>query len=488
MHFFDKLETAIDRNSSLLIIGLDPNPEMLPPRYGFSSVASGENSERDTLMRGLRDWLQWIIAQTTDLVCAYKPTLGFYEALGSMGLDLLQDILSAIPAHIPVILDAKHSDLNTSTLMAETVFTQWQVDAITLSAYPGQDLVAPFLMYPGKAVFVLGCTSNPSASQLQDYPTAESPLYLQVIKESKNWGTADQVGLEIGTTSPNVLARVRTIAPERLILVRSIWQEAVDLPQILASGLNHTGEGLLIPIPQDWLSQENLAAQVRSLREQVNQIRTQKIQDHADCDLWFSNVCTLKQHPHLDLTLQLYDVGCILFGNFVQASGAVFPYYIDLRKIISNPQLFQQVLSAYSDILEDLNFDRIAGIPYGSLPTATGLALRLNRPMIFPRKEVKAHGTRRLVEGNFEPGETAVVVDDILISGNSAMEGAAKLKSVGLNVQDIVVLLDHEQDVKGRLQANGYQAHSVLTISEIIETLYQAGRISESEMQAFTES
>jgi uridine monophosphate synthetase len=145
-------------------------------------------------------------------------------------------------------------------------------------------------------------------------------------------------------------------------------------------------------------------------------------------------------------------------------------------------------LSAYADILKTLNFDRIAGIPYGSLPTATGLALRLNHPMIFPRKEVKAHGTRRVIEGNFHPGETVVVVDDILFSGNSVMEGAEKLKSAGLKVEDIVVFMDHEQGVKDRLKANGYQAHSVLTISEITETLYQAGRINEEQFKALAES
>ena len=89
-----------------------------------------------------------------------------------------------------------------------------------------------------------------------------------------------------------------------------------------------------------------------------------------------------------------------------------------------------------------MEFDRIAGIPYGSLPTATGLALRLERPMIFPRKEVKAYGTGRLIEGYFQSGEKIVVVDDIMISGNSAMEGAEKLKSVGLQVEDIVVFID----------------------------------------------
>jgi uridine monophosphate synthetase len=477
MQFFDKLEAAIAQNASLLVVGLDPNPEMMPQQ-------PDQECHPDRLLADLKQWLQTIINETADLVCAYKPTLGFYQALGIEGLQLLEAVLQMIPAHIPVILDVKHSDLNTSTVLAHRVFDQWQVDAITLNPYPGQDLVAPFLVYPNKAVFVLCCTSNPSAKKFQSYPSPDQPLYLQVVQETQSWGTLEQLGLEIGTTTPETLTQVRSIAPERLILVRSIWQEAVDLEQILAAGLNQNGSGLLIPLPQDWMRGEDLRALTRSLRDNINTFRDRAAENPASCDLWFSNVCTLERHPHLELILQLYDVGCILFGNFVQASGAVFPYYIDLRKIISNPQLFQQVLNAYAEILKDLSFDRIAGIPYGSLPTATGLALRLNHPMIFPRKEVKAHGTRRLVEGNFEPGETVVVVDDILISGNSAMEGAAKLQSVGLQVKDIVVFLDHEQGVKERLREKGYQAHSVLAMSEVTQALHQAGRLDRTQLEA----
>ncbi len=118
----------------------------------------------------------------------------------------------------------------------------------------------------------------------------------------------------------------------------------MELPQILAAGLNANGEGLLIPVPQDWLSHDRSTELIQSLKTEVNQIRTQVIQQGSTCDLWFSNVCTLNPHPQLDLILQLYDVGCILFGNFVQASGAVFPYYIDLRKIISNPNCFIRFL------------------------------------------------------------------------------------------------------------------------------------------------
>ncbi|HEY9796365.1 MAG TPA: bifunctional orotidine-5'-phosphate decarboxylase/orotate phosphoribosyltransferase [Leptolyngbyaceae cyanobacterium] len=482
MNFFEKLNAAIAHNQSLLFVGLDPNPEMMPSRYC-------EQGGKGSIIDGLWNWLEDQIAQTADLVCAYKPTLGFYAALGAPGLELLHKTLKAIPAHIPILLDAKHGDLNTSTVLARTVFEEWQVDGITLSPYTGQDHIAPFLVYPGKAVFVLCCTSNPAAIALQEYPTIESPLYLQVVKEAKNWGTPEQLGLEVGTTSPEVIARIRTAAPERTILARSIWAEGGgNLSQILAAGLNANGEGLLIPVPLEMLVSEHPASAIESLREEVNQARSQIVREGSSCDLWMPDVCLLNQHPQQDLILQLYDIGCILFGNFVQASGATFPYYIDLRKIISNPQIFHQILSAYADILKDLTFDRIAGIPYGSLPTATGLALRLNYPMIFPRKEVKAHGTRRVIEGNFHPGETVVVVDDILISGKSAMEGAQKIKSVGLKVDDIVVFMEHEQGVKDRLRANGYRAHSVLTISEITQTLYQAGRINEEQFQALAET
>ncbi|MBD2093776.1 bifunctional orotidine-5'-phosphate decarboxylase/orotate phosphoribosyltransferase [Trichocoleus sp. FACHB-591] len=479
MSFFDKLNEAIARNQSLLFLGLDPNPEMMPAHPG--------NTSPEAMIEQLWDWLQFAIAETADLVCAYKPTLGFYTALGAPGLELLQRTLAAIPEHIPVILDAKHADLNTSTLIARTVFEEWRVDAITLNPYAGQDQIAPFLMYPGKAAFVLCCTSNPAAIALQTYPNAQEPLYVQVVQEARSWGTPEQVGLEVGTTSPEVLRKIRAIAPERLILARSIWAEDSDLAALLAAGLSFEGDGLLIPVPQDLVSNKHLGRAIQSLSEEVNQIRVELVGQASNCDLWIPDVCPLDQHPHLDLILQLYDIGCILFGEFVQASGATFPYYIDLRKIISNPQIFHQVLTAYADILQDLSFDRIAGIPYGSLPTATGLSLRLNYPMIFPRKEVKAHGTRRVIEGNFQPGETVVVVDDILISGKSAIEGAEKLKSAGLNVEDIVVFIDHEQGVKTRLQEQGYQAHSVLSISEITHTLHQAGRLTDQQFQAFVE-
>jgi uridine monophosphate synthetase len=145
MSFFEKLTSTVDTNQSLLVLALDANPEMMPNFSNLSKLADG---------------LKQIIEQSTDLVCAYKPNLGFYQALGGEGLMLLEQVLGYIPPSIPIILDAKHGDLNSSSVLAETIFRKWQVDAVTLTPYAGQDQATPFLVYPDRGVFVLCHTSN----------------------------------------------------------------------------------------------------------------------------------------------------------------------------------------------------------------------------------------------------------------------------------------------------------------------------------------
>jgi uridine monophosphate synthetase len=498
MSFASKLRTAIATNQSILCLGLDPNPEVMPAKYKAkydSEINSG--AYHDRAVAYLWEWMNFIIQSTADLVCAYKPTLGFYTALGAGGLELLAKTLAAIPPEIPIILDAKHADLNSSTVMAKTAFEQWGVDAITLSPYVGQDLAARFLMYPDKAIFVSCYSSNTTAQDFQEYPNLDNPLYLNVVKNCQSWAGMENLALEVGAAIPDALAKVRSLAPERLILARSIWansqasgQRIENLSAILNAGLDANGEGLILPVNQDALAIGDPAQLVRSLRDEVNQAIALTADHRPACDLWMPNVCLLDRqgHPHANLILQLFDIGCITFEETVQASGQVFPYYIDLRRIISNPQVFDNVICTYAEILQNLTFDRIAGIPYGSLPTASGLALRLNFPLIFPRKEVKAYGARRLIEGNYEAGETIVVVDDILISGKSAIEGAQKIESCGLKVRDIVVFIDHESGVCDRIQKSGYSPHAVLKISEINETLYQSGRITEKQFLALSHS
>ncbi|NMF61246.1 bifunctional orotidine-5'-phosphate decarboxylase/orotate phosphoribosyltransferase [Pseudanabaena yagii GIHE-NHR1] len=473
MNFCDKLGKAMTRNQSLLSVELAPNPQIWPQHLGGWEEAHVHIWE-------LEEWLQWLIVETADLVCAYTLTFEFYRALGASGLGLLRQILATIPHHIPVILDAQHSDSHTSRIFAQMIFKVWQVDAVTLNPYIGQDGVTPFLIYPDKAVFILCATDNSSTAMLQEYPSHQSPFYLNLVEQAKTWGIAEQLGLEVAG-SAEVFARIRAISPERLILADDISLEPTELKAFLKAGLTSNADGLIISTPDDLLGCESPRNAIRLLQNDINQIIADMNQGNPTCSVWFPNVCLLQEHPHKDLILQLYDIGCIQFGDFVQASGATFPYYIDLRTIISHPQVFEQVLKAYANILQTLTFDLIAGIPYGSLPTATGLGLRLNYPMIFPRKEVQAHGSRRLVEGKFRNGDTVVLIDDVLITGKSVLESIEKLQSVGLMVKDVVVLIDLKEDVNQKIERQDYQAHAVLKFSEIAETLYKAGRLDSAQ-------
>ena len=148
MSFFNKLIAAIDRHQTLLYLELDPDPDSLPKEailhpQGIAKVegkfpaktlfSPPTETDSQTLIKDWLEWLKYAIAQTAKFVCAYKLTLGYYQSLGAPGLELLQQTIKNIPADIPIILDAKHGDLNTSTIFARTIFEEWQVDAITIT-------------------------------------------------------------------------------------------------------------------------------------------------------------------------------------------------------------------------------------------------------------------------------------------------------------------------------------------------------------------
>ena len=134
-----------------------------------------------------RHWIKAVIEATAPHVCAYKPSLGFYQALGPVGLDLLREVRELVPLEIPLIIDAKHGDLNSSSALAHYLFRSLGADAVTLSPLPGQDIAAPFLLYPDKAVVVTCHSSNPAARVLQHHPSEEDPLFLRIVRETQLW-------------------------------------------------------------------------------------------------------------------------------------------------------------------------------------------------------------------------------------------------------------------------------------------------------------
>lgn len=179
----------------------------------------------------------------------------------------------------------------------------------------------------------------------------------------------------------------------------------------------------------------------------------------------------------------LYAIQALKFGEFRLKSGALSPFYIDLRGIISHPPILQAVALRILEVLRPLRCDRIAGIPYAGLPIATAVALAGNIPMLYARKEVKDHGTRRAIEGTFAPGDVVVPIDDVITDGASKFEAAAPLVEAGLVVRDFVIFLDREQGGAERLREKGYVLHSALTITAVLAHLRDAGRLSADHFQ-----
>ncbi|HET9909536.1 MAG TPA: orotate phosphoribosyltransferase [Anaerolineales bacterium] len=179
----------------------------------------------------------------------------------------------------------------------------------------------------------------------------------------------------------------------------------------------------------------------------------------------------------------LLSAGCIKFGEFTLKSGLKSPIYIDLRQIISHPKLLSEVAQAYLPILSNLQFSRIAGLPYAAIPIATAISLAGNYPMIYPRKEAKTYGTKADIEGQYHAGETVVVIDDLATTGGSKFEAIEKLTGVGLVVKDVVVLVDRQSGAKESLEQAGYSMYAVLTISQLLDYWEENARVEKEKIE-----
>jgi orotidine-5'-phosphate decarboxylase len=239
MTFIDKLRAAQQRNRSYLCIGLD-------------IVVANNPAPMFVHDEPMLPFAREIIDATTDLVCAYKPNLGFYFAEGAAGIVALERIVRYIPDDIPIILDAKFGDIgNTAEAYARGAFEQFRADAVTLAPYMGSDSVKPFLKYPGKGVFVLGRTSNPNAGEFQELMTDDGSrqlLYERVARRAVQWHAEGPgaCGLVVGATAPEEMAYIREIAPDLPFLVPGVGAQGGDLGSAIRFGTTSDGLGPVV--------------------------------------------------------------------------------------------------------------------------------------------------------------------------------------------------------------------------------------------------
>jgi len=182
-----------------------------------------------------------------------------------------------------------------------------------------------------------------------------------------------------------------------------------------------------------------------------------------------------------ELSLTLFDIGAIQLGKFRLHSGRTSRIYLDLRLLVSYPHALRLATSAYQHILQTLSFDLLAAPPLAGLPIGTSLCLAMDKPLIYPRKTAKSYGTGKSIEGHWQVGQSAVIIDDVITSGNSILQAIVSLKTAGLQITNIVVLINREQGGIRSMQEQGYSATAAMTISQVMAVLERHERITAKE-------
>jgi uridine monophosphate synthetase len=278
--FFTFLEKRVADSSSLLCIGLDPHVADLAAPTADAALAFCLN----------------LVKKTARYAAAFKPNAAFFEQFGAPGWTALKEVIDAVQAEshrlgslIPVILDAKRGDIaSTAEAYAKSAFTMLGAHAITLSPYLGKDSIDPFLANREKGVFLLCKTSNPGASDLQDLTVLEpgpgdmvggqggSPLYLIVARLAQSWNTSNNIGLVVGATQPEALARVRAAAPDLWFLAPGVGAQGGDMEAALKAGLRRDGKGMLLPVSRGISRAADPAKAAAKLRDEIINIKYQR--------------------------------------------------------------------------------------------------------------------------------------------------------------------------------------------------------------------
>lgn len=184
-----------------------------------------------------------IIDRTAPYCVAYKPNLAFYECYGLKGMEAFEKTITYLKEKYPnhfIIADAKRGDIgNTSKMYAQTFFKEYNVDALTIAPYMGEDSVKPFLEYEGKWVILLALTSNKGSHDFQLFEDKDGVrLFERVLSKAQEWGTTENLMFVVGATQGSLFADIRKLAPNSFLLVPGVGAQGGSLQEVCKYGMN----------------------------------------------------------------------------------------------------------------------------------------------------------------------------------------------------------------------------------------------------------
>jgi uridine monophosphate synthetase len=364
----------------------------------------------------------------------------------------------------------------------------------------GRDAIDPFLKYPDKGVFVLARTSNASAGQFQDLPVSGTgeALFIKIARDCASW--SDSVGLVVAGNDIAGLRAVRAAAPRAWFLAPGIGAQGGKADEAFTAGSRADGLGILIVAARSVAGASDPGAAAREFRDAIesarsiaNRVRANGARASGSHGV-HAHVATTSTSVHDSLKERflgsLISTGCFKLGDFTLKSGKKSPFYIDLRRLVSDPAAMALAAEAYALTAEGIAFDRIAGIPAAGLPLATATSLRTGRPMLWPRMPAKEHGTGNRVEGDYKPGERLLLLDDLITTGASKLEAAEILRGEGLVVEDLVVLIERGRQGRRDMDAAGIRLEAFVHVRELFGTCERLGLVDvarRAELEAYVD-
>ncbi|DAZ95994.1 TPA: hypothetical protein N0F65_009295 [Lagenidium giganteum] len=434
MSFFHSLRQRVQQIDSLLCVGLDPHTAELPE-------ATAQAAEAFCLR---------LIQETHELAAAYKPNSAFFEAFGAEGITALKKVVKAIPAGIPVLLDAKRGDISTTAAAyAVSAFDVLHSHAITLAPYMGRDSIDPFIRgHPERGCFVLCKTSNPSANDFQMLPVSSSrALFEQVALKCEEWNSEDNVGLVVGATDVEALRRVRAVTPNLWILAPGIGAQGGNLEEAVTAGLSADGMGLLVPVSRGISKAANPKQAAQELRDAINAMRVAKVAAGSTSAL----IANTRQSEFIKFALSF---GVLKFGDFTLKSGRKSPYFFNAG-LFRTGRALGQLGKFYAQAINDsgIEFDVLFGPAYKGITLAAAVAIAYSElygvdlPFAYNRKEAKDHGEGGVLVGADMNGQRVLIIDDVITAGTAITEALDILKVANATVSGVCISLDRQEKV-----------------------------------------